>query len=143
MVVKEEVSCSRRETRSLIFHLLYAMDAFGYDASLDTLIEEFNNGFEIDIPTEGEIPDAVIAITEDRKKYDEFLIPLLANWRLERVGCCTRLILHIALWELMHTETPSTIIINEAIELGKCFSEKDAYKFINGVLDQAVKKLEK
>jgi len=142
-MVKEEASCSRRETRSLIFHLLYAMDAFGYDASLDSLIEDFNNGFEIDIPTEGEVPDTVTAIINDRQKLDEFLTPLFANWRLERIGCCTRLILHIALWELMHTDTPSTIVINEAIELGKCFSEKDAYKFINGVLDQAVKKLDK
>ena len=47
----------------------------------------------------------------------------------------------MALWELMETETPSTIVLNEAIELAKCFSEKDAYKFVNGVLDKAVKQL--
>jgi len=68
---------------------------------------------------------------------------LLDKWRLERIGVCTHIILWIGLWELMHTDTDSKIIINEAIELAKCFAEKDAYRFVNGILDQAVKKLER
>jgi N utilization substance protein B len=132
---------SRREVRSLIFHVLYTMDSFDYDISAQSAVEQYNNGFETDIPLDGEIVKTVEQIVEKRKKLDEFLTPLFANWRLERIGCCTHLVLHMALWELMETDTPSTIVINEAIELSKCFSEKDAYKFINGVLDQAVKKL--
>jgi N utilization substance protein B len=38
------------------------------------------------------------------------------------------------------TDTSPTIIINEAVELAKCFAEKDAYKFVNGILDEALKK---
>jgi N utilization substance protein B len=133
---------SRREVRSLMFQVLYAVDAFGYDVAAGEIIREFNSGLDQEIPCEGEIAQTVDAIVSQREKYNQFLIPLLANWKLERIGCCTRLILHIALWELQETETPSTIIINEAIELAKNFCEKDAYKFINGVLDQVVKKLE-
>ena len=36
---------------------------------------------------------------------------------------------------------PAKVAINEAIELAKCFAEKDAYKFVNGILDEAVKKM--
>ncbi len=133
----------RREVRSLIFHLLYAADSFGYDVSVQALIHQFNDGFEMDIEPQGEIAATVAAIIAKRKELDEFLVPLFANWRLERIGCCTHLILYMASWELLETDTPSTIVINEAIELAKAFSEKDAYKFINGVLDQAVKKLGK
>ena len=133
--------CPRRQVRSLILHLLYAADAFEYEASIEGLADQFNRGFDTDIPREGEVVTTVKAIVENRKKYDEFLIPLLSNWRLERIGCCTRLVLHLALWELMETDTPATIILNEAIELAKCFSEKDAYKFVNGVLDKAVRQL--
>jgi transcription antitermination protein NusB len=133
----------RREVRSLIFHLLYASDSFGYDVSVQALIHQFNEGFEADIEPQGEIATTVTSIVAKREELDEFLVPLLANWRLERIGCCTHLILYMALWELFETDTPSTIVINEAIELAKAFSEKDAYKFINGVLDQAVKKLGK
>lgn len=133
---------SRREVRSLIFHVLYTVDSFNYEISVEAVIDQYNTGFDLEIPLNGEVADAVNKIIEQRKEFDIFLTPLFANWRLERIGCCTHLILYIALWELMDTETPSTIVINEAIELSKCFSEKDAYKFINGVLDQAVKKLD-
>ncbi|HML19849.1 MAG TPA: transcription antitermination factor NusB, partial [Candidatus Dependentiae bacterium] len=60
-------------------------------------------------------------------------------WRFDRLGVCTKLILRLAVWELLHADEPHNIIINEAIELAKCFSEDDAYKFINGILDEAVK----
>ena len=46
-----------------------------------------------------------------------------------------KLILRLALWELLHTDTDPVVIINEAVELAQCFAEQDAYKFINGVLD--------
>jgi N utilization substance protein B len=45
------------------------------------------------------------------------------------------------LWELKKGDPAASIVINEAIELAKCFAEKDAYKFINGVLDESVKAL--
>jgi len=43
-------------------------------------------------------------------------------------------------WELLFTDTPTSIIINEAIELAKDFAEKDAYKFVNGLLDKVASK---
>ena len=134
---------SRRQVRSLIFHILYTIDAFEYDLSVESVIGQYNLGFDMDIPLDGEVAQTVKAIIAKRAEIDEFLLPLLSNWRLDRIGCCTHLILYMAGWELMDTETPKTIVINEAIELAKAFSEKDAYKFINGVLDQAVKKLNK
>lgn len=134
---------SRRQVRSLIFHILYTVDAFDYDLSVEAAIGQYNLGFDMDIPLDGEVAQTVKAIIAKRAEIDVFLLPLLSNWRLDRIGCCTHLILYMAVWELMDTETPKTIVINEAIELAKAFSEKDAYKFVNGVLDQAVKKLNK
>ena len=81
----------------------------------------------------------VQSIVDQRNKLDEEIVPLLANWRLDRLGCSTRLILRLAIWEMGNTDTASTVIINEAIELSKAFSEKDAYKFVNGILDEAAK----
>jgi len=140
-IAEECAPCPRRQVRSLIFHFLYAMDSFGYDASAESLVDQFNRGFETDVPLDGEVINAVKTIVENRQKYDDMLVPLLANWRLERIGCCTHLVLRIALWELTETDTHPTIVVNEAIELAKCFSEKDAYKFVNGVIDKAIKQL--
>jgi transcription antitermination protein NusB len=44
-----------------------------------------------------------------------------------------------AVWEFKNTETDARIIINEAIELAKCFAEEDAYRFVNGILDPVSK----
>lgn len=132
---------SRREVRSLIFHLLYAMEGFDYQSSLDSVVNNFNVGFNLNIPIDSEVFAVAYAIIQDREKLDEEIKPLLHNWRFERVGVCTKLILRFAIWELLHTDTTANIVINEAIELAKCFAEKDAYKFINGILDEMLKKL--
>lgn len=134
---------SRRDFRALVFHLLYAWDSSEYDSSLASVVDTFNRGFELDIPMEGEVVDTVQAIADSRKKVDEIITPLLKNWKLERVGYCTRLILWMGVWELLYSDTPSTIVINEAVELAKNFSEKDAYKFVNGVMDEALKAMQK
>src|SRR5579872_5056152 len=77
--------------------------------------------------------------SDHRDELDEKFKPLLENWRFERIGTSTKLILRFATWELEHGDTDPRIVINEAVELGKAFAEKDAYKFINGVLDRIVK----
>ena len=134
------VAISRRDVRSLIFHLLYAMDSFDYTVPLDEIVDIFNREFETEIKKGGEVTDIVQGVVDERQDLDRGIEPLLANWRLERLGCSTRLILRLALWEMRHTDTAPIVIINEAIELAKAFSEKDAYKFINGILDEAAKK---
>ena len=45
----------------------------------------------------------------------------------------------MALWELQQPKAIASIVINEAVELAKIFAEKDAYKFVNGILDQYCK----
>ncbi len=132
---------SRREVRSLILHLLYAMDAFDYEASLDALVENFNRGFELAIPLNSEVYTIAGDIIAKRSELDDAIKPLLHNWRFDRIGVCTKLVLRLALWELHYTKTTANIVMNEAIELAKCFAERDAYKFVNGILDEAVKKM--
>ena len=73
--------------------------------------------------------------------------PLIAEtaerWRPERMAVLDRLILRMAICEMMRGgDTPPAVIINEALELARTFSTEDAVKFINGVLDTIRKKLE-
>lgn len=73
--------------------------------------------------------------------------PLIAEtterWRPERMAVLDRLILRMAVTELLRRDaTPAPVIINEALELARTFSTEDAVKFINGMLDGVRKKLE-
>jgi len=58
------------------------------------------------------------------------------NWRFDRIAAIDRNILRLATFELMQERgTPSSVVIDEAVELAKRFSEKDSPPFVNGVLD--------
>jgi N utilization substance protein B len=77
----------------------------------------------------------------------ETIDPLIAEtterWRPERMAVLDRLILRMAVCELIrHAGTPPPVIINEALELARTFSTEDAVKFINGMLDGVRKKLD-
>jgi len=135
---QEGTVSAARNIRVLAFYLLYASYAQDYQVSLESILENLERGFEVNVPDKKSIEIAA-SIIEQKEQLDAFLVPLLDKWRLERIGVCTHLILWIGLWELMHTDIDPKIIINEAIELSKCFAEKDAYRFVNGILDQAVK----
>ena len=74
--------------------------------------------------------------------------PLIAEtaerWRPERMAVIDRLILRMAACELLRdADTPSPVVINEALELARTFSTEDSVKFINGMLDGIRKKIER
>ncbi len=138
----DQQSCdtlSARDQRALILHLLYAADSFDYQVSLDAIVDNFSRGFDCIIEPHSALVAQAQAIIDAHAQLDEEIKPLLDNWKLERVGCMTRIILRMSVWELEHTQIDHSIIINEAIELAKGYAESDAHKFINGVLDKWVK----
>lgn len=127
---------TRRKTRSLLFHVLYAADAFDYETSAIEISRNFNREYDTKIDLDGEIIKAVNEIAAKRDELDQQIVPFLENWKFERIGRCTLLVLRYAIWEMLYTTTPHSIVINEAIELAKCFAEQDSYKFVNGILDK-------
>jgi N utilization substance protein B len=74
--------------------------------------------------------------------------PLIAatteRWRPERMAVLDRLILRMAVCEMLRDrETPAPVIINEALELARTFSTEESVKFINGMLDGIRKRIER
>jgi N utilization substance protein B len=75
---------------------------------------------------------------------DPIIVDAAENWRIERMNAIDRLILRMAVYELLHeAETPAPVIINEALELARTFSDADAVRFVNGVLDAIRRRLER
>jgi transcription antitermination factor NusB len=128
------------DQRAVIFHLLYAVEAFEYEISLSTIVDQFCRGFFCEVDRQGSIFRQASLIIEERATLDEEIRPLLHNWRFERISVAARLILRMSLWELRNTELDAPVIIDEAVELAKSFAEVDAYKFINGLLDEWVRR---
>ena len=76
------------------------------------------------------------ATVEHREKIDEQLTSLSRNWTLVRMSPTDRSILRLAAAELLYTDTPKPVAINEAVQLAKKFGTKDSPAFVNGILDQ-------
>jgi len=76
------------------------------------------------------------------ERLDEAITAASTNWRFERIAAVDRNILRIAAYELMkEPETPSKVIIDEAVEMAKRFGEADSPPFVNGVLDAVMRKV--
>jgi N utilization substance protein B len=69
-------------------------------------------------------------------RLDEEITRASHNWRFERIAAIDKNILRLAVYELLREPgTPSSVVIDEAVELAKRFSEGDSPPFVNGVLD--------
>ena len=76
------------------------------------------------------------------EEIDRLLAAHAKNWRVERMAVIDRLVLRLAVAELLiHDDTPAKVVINEAIELARTFSGDEAVPFVNGVLDAVSKRL--
>jgi transcription antitermination protein NusB len=73
---------------------------------------------------------------ESQQALDGYIADAARNWRVERLAVIDRLLLRLAVHELLaYPATPPRVVIDEAIELARRYSGEDAARFVNGVLD--------
>lgn len=131
---------TRRDERTVAFHLVYIVDRFDYTIELQEAADMLALGYDLELLEDSFSLTLAGGAINDRDELDEIIKPCLKNWKIERLGTCTHLILRMALWELQQPNAVRSIIINEAVELAKQYAEKDAYKFVNGMLDEICKR---
>ncbi len=84
----------------------------------------------------------VRGVWSDRESIDAELEPYLDNWPFYRLGTVERAVLRLGAWEIKNcTNIPVPIVINEAVDLAKWFSESKSGRFVNGVLDRLGKRV--
>lgn len=80
--------------------------------------------------------DLLSKVACNRVSIDKALADVIENFTPERIDPVDRAILRLATYELMETDTPCKVILNEAIELAKRYGTSDSSRFVNGVLDK-------
>jgi len=88
------------------------------------------------------VDELCTAVDDHLEMLDRILGRYPHDWKFERMGLPERVILRMALAELLFMTTPDRIVINEALELAKLYAEADAPKFINGILGAVSRDLE-
>lgn len=85
----------------------------------------------------------VVGSLDDLDAIDKRIRDRAENWRISRMAVVDRNILRLAVYEFLHeSETPKTVVINEALEIARRFSTFEATQFINGILDAIKRDLE-
>ena len=80
-------------------------------------------------------------VVQQQPLIDEILQKHAENWAFERIAKVDLAILRLAVYELKFAETPTPVVINEAIELAKEYASDDSKRFINGMLDRIAKEV--
>lgn len=120
---------ARTATRKLAFTIVFQAD-FGQDIDFDWAIEEF--GRQVD---PGFLRQLVEGVLPRRQFLDDVISEFSRGWTASRLPRVDRALLRLAIWEILKSETPPAVIINEAVELAKEYGTAESPGFINGVLD--------
>ncbi|HVW83857.1 MAG TPA: transcription antitermination factor NusB [Bryobacteraceae bacterium] len=80
-------------------------------------------------------------VTEGLADIDDRITKHAAHWKMSRMPAVDRNILRIAVYEMLHTDTPPAVAIDEALELARRFSGEESVHFVNGFLDAVRREL--
>jgi N utilization substance protein B len=137
-------AAARRVAREAALPMLYQWEV-GRVGAHEAVVTYWASRDDVaDVPDESRrFADALLHGTIERVAEADVLIAQHAhNWRVERMAVVDRLVLRLAIFELLaEPETPAKVIINEALELARTFSGEEPVPFINGVLDAVRKSL--
>ena len=123
---------SRKESRKQAFQTLFQLEMKDTDLTINEAINFIKDDYpDLDFDF---IHWLVTGVKDHEQVLDQTIEPKLKDWSINRLLKTDRIILRMATFELLHSETPQKVIINEAVELTKQFSDEGHYKFINGVL---------
>ena len=124
---------NRTELRKKIMTILYQI--FLYDASkINYNVEEvIKESVEIENEFVNEIVNGVL---ENKNDIDKIANKNLKEWTIDRLGKIDQAILRMGIYELVYTDTPEVVAINEAVELAKEYSDDKVKNMINAVLDK-------
>ena len=130
------MNLSRNDSRMLAMTILYQFDLFNRK-KIDTNIEELLNNNLVDINDSDDFVKTLVnGVIECNSKLEDIANGYLNNWNINRLGITDSAILKIAIYELLYTSTPARVVMDEAIELAKDFSDEKVVGMINGVLDK-------
>ncbi len=123
---------TRSELRKDIMTILYQINVYKknkMEFNTDDVIKEV-----VEIDNEF-VKEIVYGVLTYQNEIDSIANKYLNNWTIDRLGNTDKAILEMSIYELLYTETPDIVCINEGIELAKLYSDDSVRKMINAVLD--------
>lgn len=124
---------TRSELRKKIMTILYQAALF----DKNKIKYDINDLIKENIEIENEfIKEIVYGTITYKDSIDEIANKYMKDWTIDRLGLTDIAILRMSIYELLYSDTPDIVVINEAVELAKSYSDEKVIKLINGVLDK-------
>ena len=134
-----------RENAMRVLYQIFLYKKNKIDYTTNGVIEEYMDNIPLEerkiINTEF-LKELVEGALNNINDIDNNISKYLENWTIDRLGLTDQAIIRISVYELLYTNTPNLVCINEAIELSKKYSDEKVSKMINGVLDKIYHEVE-
>jgi N utilization substance protein B len=126
---------ARSKARKQALDLLYESDIRGSDALQTLELRDFPDDGPDARPIREYTRDLISGVGENRRKIDELIMTYAQGWDMDRLPAVDRNILRIGIFEILwSTSVPTSVSIDEALNLAKELSSDDSSKYIHGVL---------
>ena len=161
---RNESTASRSKAREVALQVLYAVDQSERSQTRQAAAEAPSEGSQVEAPrgaaaiagSAGSPEEAFDSVAEHfemaagarafarelaievharSEKIDELVRAHARNWRIERMAVVDRNILRLATYELQFTDTPTAVVLDEAVNLARRFGDDPSPSFVNGILD--------
>ena len=126
---------TRRNLRIQIFKLLFRVE-FNSPEDMPEQVRLFFDADEsADPDAQEEIQKKYEAIVDKIDELDQMINEKATGWTTTRMGNVDLAILRLALFEILYDDkVPTSVAINEAVEIAKKFGQDESPSFINGIL---------
>ena len=132
----------RRRARECALQMLFQIDLTG--TAPPEVFATFWSGQETGEDVRVFAERLVLGVAGELRTLDRAIAISATNWRIERMAVVDRNVLRMAVYELLHDPaTPAPVVIDEAIEVAKKFGSEDSGSFINGILDDVRRRVER
>ena len=123
---------NRSKLRETIMTIIYQITLYkknNMEYNVDDVIKE---NLEIDNEF---VKETVYGVITHKDEIDKIANENMNDWTTDRLGYTDQAILRMGIFELLYTQTPDIVAINEAVELAKQYSDEKVKNMINGVMD--------
>ena len=127
---------SREKAMELLFSITLSKDSV--EEAMEVFVDNYEENIkELDLDY---IKALLEGVEANKNEIDSIIERNLQNWKLDRISKINLTILRLGVYEIVFDENiPKKVALNEAIELGKVYSDEKSVSFINGVLDKVLK----
>ena len=124
---------TRHEQRIAVFQFIFECSFRPDETPSDVFLSESG---ERGLSEYAYVRDTILGAEQNMAESNDLVKEYAVGWSLDRLSNTARALLKLSIFELLHTDTPPKVVINEAVEISKEYASEEEASFINGILNK-------